>query len=178
MDDIFGSTLSGSATSTLQPAPSNPPQQPKTPFDEDDDFEGLVDAKEASDEEEFANISRNDFNPVFDSSPPPSQAKSESTAFGNESSFDFVSTSSANPTLAQAGTGQQKATDAHDWDAIFSGIDTSSTPTTAAPADKPPAQEEDDPILKRLTSMGYQRDLALEALEKYDYDVNKVCSTN
>ncbi|KAH6891199.1 hypothetical protein B0T10DRAFT_595377 [Thelonectria olida] len=182
IDDIFGSALTGSAPTTLQPAPSNPPQQPKTPFDEEDDFEGLVDAKEASDEEEFANISRNDFNPVFDSSPPPSQAKSESTAFGNESSFDFVSTTSTNPAQAPPGGNQQKANDAHDWDAIFSGIDTGAPPaTTAASADKLPAvsaqvQEDDDPILKRLTSMGYQRDDAVEALEKYDYDVNKAAN--
>lgn len=33
--------------------------------------------------------------------------------------------------------------------------------------------EHDDPILKKLTSMGYSRDKALDALEKYDYDINK-----
>ena len=34
--------------------------------------------------------------------------------------------------------------------------------------------EHDDPILKRLTSMGYPRPLAVSALEKYDYDLQKV----
>ena len=34
--------------------------------------------------------------------------------------------------------------------------------------------EHDDPILKRLTSMGYPRPIALAALEKYDYDLDKV----
>lgn len=34
--------------------------------------------------------------------------------------------------------------------------------------------EHDDPILKNLTSMGYGRDQALAALEKYDYNLQKV----
>ena len=35
--------------------------------------------------------------------------------------------------------------------------------------------EHDDPILKKLTSMGYAREDALAALERFDYDINKVC---
>ena len=34
--------------------------------------------------------------------------------------------------------------------------------------------EHDDPILKKLTAMGYNRGEALNALEKFDYDINKV----
>jgi epidermal growth factor receptor substrate 15 len=34
--------------------------------------------------------------------------------------------------------------------------------------------EHDDPILKKLTGMGYERNDALDALEKFDYDINKV----
>ena len=34
--------------------------------------------------------------------------------------------------------------------------------------------EHDDPILKSLTGMGYPREKALEALEKYDYNLDKV----
>lgn len=37
--------------------------------------------------------------------------------------------------------------------------------------------EHDDPILKRLTGMGYPRDQSLDALEKFDYNIDKV-STN
>lgn len=37
------------------------------------------------------------------------------------------------------------------------------------------SSEHDDPILKRLTGMGYSRGKALDALEMYDYDINKVC---
>lgn len=36
-----------------------------------------------------------------------------------------------------------------------------------------PGEEHDDPILKRLTGMGYNRAQALDALEKYDYDINR-----
>ena len=36
--------------------------------------------------------------------------------------------------------------------------------------------EHDDPILKRLTGMGYPREESLRALEKFDYNIDKVCS--
>ncbi|KAL9066259.1 MAG: hypothetical protein Q9157_007209 [Trypethelium eluteriae] len=38
--------------------------------------------------------------------------------------------------------------------------------------------EHDDPILKKLTGMGYARADALHALEKYDYDINAVSPGN
>ncbi|KAF5027682.1 hypothetical protein F66182_166 [Fusarium sp. NRRL 66182] len=198
VDDIFGAAATGTAPGAQQPAPSNPPQ-PKGGFEDlDSDFEGLEDAKEGSADEDFANISRSgldDFNPVFDSSPPGSQTKTESTAFGNES-FDFISASSTGPTQPAIAANQQKAPEAHDWDAIFSGLDSpSATAAQPAAADKPsggetlthPGQqalnrtlstesEHDDPILKSLTSMGYQRSEALNALEKYDYDLDKAAN--
>lgn len=139
MDDIFGAAATGAAPAIHQPAPSNPPA-PKGAFDDlDDDFEGLEDAKEGSADEDFANISRSgldDFNPVFDSSPPPSQAKSESTAFGNESSFDFVSANAGGSGQNTTGGTQQKGAESHDWDAIFSGLDSPSA--LAAPVEKTP----------------------------------------
>lgn len=59
------------------------------------------------------------------------------------------------------------------------------SPAAAAPASKglgvpdrggaiTPGTEHDDPILKRLTGMGYPRMQALDALEKFDYDINRV----
>ncbi|OMP84721.1 putative calcium-binding protein [Diplodia seriata] len=55
-------------------------------------------------------------------------------------------------------------------------------PTTGDESEKPhlaralsAGTEHDDPILKNLTGMGYQRGDALAALEKFDYDINKVC---
>ncbi|PFH58556.1 hypothetical protein XA68_13534 [Ophiocordyceps unilateralis] len=163
--------------------------------DLDDDFEGLEDAKEGSADDDFANISHNDFNPVFDSSPPASQTKSESTAFGNESSFDFVA---SNPTAANNNNNnhnnnQQKMTDNPDWDSIFSGLDSPSAvsgPGLAHPANKdkdearPPQLgraltdkgEHDDPMVKGLTGMGYSRADAVLALEKYDYNLERAAN--
>ncbi|KAH7321234.1 hypothetical protein B0I35DRAFT_450653 [Stachybotrys elegans] len=188
IDDIFGSA------SSVKPATSSALD------DLDDDFEGLEDAKEGSADDDFANISRSgldDFNPVFDSSPPASQAKTESTAFGNESSFDFISSNSAATGSAAPTISQQKTAESHDWDAIFSGLD---TPTAKAP-EAPAAQglapgsdaaadtrpnmpgralttdgEHDDPILKQLTGMGYSRTDALAALEKYDYSLERAAN--
>ncbi|KAG6001559.1 hypothetical protein E4U54_001044, partial [Claviceps lovelessii] len=204
-DEIFGAAeaalepppTSSSSSSSLasSSAAAGAAKAPgKGVFDDlDDDFEGLEDAKEGSADDDFANISRDDFNPVFDSSPPASQAKSESTAFGNESTFDFVSHSSA-----AGSSSQQKPADPHDWDAIFAGLDepANTTPPTApeggngnANTDKvglerPPAPgraltekgEHDDPILKSLTSMGYMRADAVAALEKYDYNLEKAAN--
>jgi len=90
----------------------------------------------------------------------------------------------------------------HDWDSIFSGL-SSDPPATnvgenvlSGPGPAPPARatptvparpvrpqagralsqgtEHDDPILKRLTGMGYSRDESLAALERFDYNIDKV----
>jgi epidermal growth factor receptor substrate 15 len=200
VDDIFGGPLPTTPAGSQVVAPVVPS---KAPFDDlDDDFEGLEDAKEGSADDDFASISRSgldDFNAVFDSSPPATQAKSDSTAFGVESSFDFgsVSASSATGTAsstanlgAASSVAQPKAPappDAHDWDAIFASLDSPSdsaataTNSTAKEAPKPALARaltedgvHDDPILKNLTSMGYSRSDALLALEKYDYNLERV----
>ena len=88
------------------------------------------------------------------------------------------------------------APDPHDWDAIFATLDspTDSAATATAPATNIPVAdgpskearpdapgralteggEHDDPILKNLTSMGYSRKDSLLALEKYDYNLERV----
>ena len=38
--------------------------------------------------------------------------------------------------------------------------------------------EHDDPIVKQLTGMGYSRDVSVAALEKYDYNLGKVCDVD
>jgi epidermal growth factor receptor substrate 15 len=228
VDDIFGSAVAHQPTPTATASNASRPTTATTTqkgaFDDlDDDFEGLEDAKEGSADDDFANISRSgleDYNAVFDSSPPPSQPKSDSAKsgapFGIESSFDFGSlstTSAANSTAGPASTsGQAKpaaansqTAEAHDWDALFAGLD-EQTPTAssmtlassgdgnangsvakeqteaAAAAARPNAPgralteggEHDDPILKNLTGMGYSRQDALAALEKYDYNLDRV----
>ena len=234
-DDIFGaaappgafpepspvplSTTTNTAPPAVsQPAPAPASKQPSAFDDLDDEFADLEDAKEGSEADDFQTISRSgldDFNPVFDSSPPASQStiKSESTTgpsgatgpnapFGTDSSYDFASlgsnsaatsnlgastASTAQPT-GVAGKGPNPP-ESHDWDAIFASLDDApaASPTTA---NAPPAQESaqrpeigraltqegehDDPILKNLTSMGYSRTDALSALEKYDYNLERV----
>lgn len=141
--------------------------------------------------------------------------------FGTESSFDFGSlsgTSAAGSTAgpapptsssgaAPAGNAKSGAAapEAHDWDALFAGLDDAATTPTAASSggasgnaaanataagggagagaeSRPSAPgralteegEHDDPILKNLTGMGYSRKEALNALEKYDYNLERV----
>ncbi|KAK9416807.1 hypothetical protein SUNI508_09505 [Seiridium unicorne] len=202
--------------SDFAPAPSTvtntAPVNSKNAFDDlEDDFEGLEDAKEGSGDDEFANISRSnleDFNPVFDSSPPPSQPKSESTnvsnAFGIDSSYDFgtVASNSAVPSQQATNAGPAavpnagaKAPDNHDWDSIFADLDEPSaaatneiekpnSPNQSLSSGRPSLQNtgraltqegvHDDPILKNLTGMGYSRTDALNALEKYDYNLERM----
>lgn len=208
--------------STSSQSTSKPALPSKIPFDDsDDDFDDLEDAKEGDADDDFANISVHDrsvmmdFDPTFDS---PAASKTSqhtahgSTGFGSESNGfgDFTqspvattSTQSLQPSGSAAGIN-----DAHDWDAIFAGLDSPST-ANAAPASAepvaahdeisplPPSKvngtgavaasarpelgraltntgEHDDPILKDLTGMGYPRKDALEALEKYDYNLERV----
>lgn len=105
-----------------------------------------------------------------------------------------------NTNSSQPSTSQAPAADSHDWDALFAGLESAATPTasshgldaTSAAAGgnengsvkeaRPTAPgralteegEHDDPILKNLTGMGYARKEALAALEKYDYDLERV----
>jgi epidermal growth factor receptor substrate 15 len=101
----------------------------------------------------------------------------------------------------------QVAAASHDWDAIFSGTgsDTPQASTSAAaaplgksnasgplgtsaglgsaPAAKAPlirtmtSGTDDDPTLKQLTGMGYPREASIDALERYDYNVDSVSSS-
>ncbi|KAI8957931.1 hypothetical protein F5Y11DRAFT_337850 [Daldinia sp. FL1419] len=186
----------------------------KNSFDDpDDDFADLEDAKEGSADDEFANLSRSnidDFNPVFDSSPPPSQPKSESTnasnTFGIDSSYDFGTVSStsgtgngATPTNNANNTSFSSqppaAPNNQDWEALFSGFDSpSDVPAKNNEDNKSPVQSQssgrpstagralsdegkhDDPIVKNLTGMGYSRTDAVNALEKYDYNLERAAN--
>ncbi|KAL8282374.1 hypothetical protein RB597_009878 [Gaeumannomyces tritici] len=143
-----------------------PPLPAKQAFDDlEDDFEGLEDAKEGSTaDDDFANISRSaldDFNPVFDSSPPRSHAAKSDGGSNNapaggapnfateSSSFDFVSGSSAS---LGSGSGIGAATSSggasappagpppaaggpenHDWDALFASLDEPQPASGAVP---------------------------------------------
>ncbi|GAW22019.1 hypothetical protein ANO14919_115530 [Xylariales sp. No.14919] len=206
-----GSTFAPASSATTNTAPV----ASKSAFDElDDDFEGLEDAKEGSADDEFANVSRSnldDFNPVFDSSPPPSQPRTESTnasnAFGTESSYDFgnvsttsAGTASATPvatTSTTAGSAKNVTPPNNDeWDALFTDLAPAKDSTTEKSTEEPrsPPQslsperpgftgraltdegKHDDPMVKNLTGMGYARADAVNALEKYDYNLERAAN--
>ena len=239
--DIFVDAFSRPMSSVTETAPDVQQSQPahtsgpsKNVFDEFDDFGDLSEAKEADKNSSdldfgFGRSSVDEFNPAFDS-PAPSQSQTptpmnrsvqqptESNGFANFA--PNVGTSSASPFDSRGGSIQQTPQNVqHDWDTIFSGLDSSkdvdtslntsdpwaaastsattngnstakenSSPIYAPPPGPPPGKaempslgraltpgtEHDDPILKRLTGMGYPRTDALNALEKFDYDINKV----
>lgn len=207
-DNFFGSTVSAPTSGSASghgPTPATSASQAqasKGSFEDlNDEFEGLEDAKEGSADDDFQTISRSgldDFNPVFDSSPPSSQTKGASgttAPFGQESSYDFGNTSSVSTTAAGPGESGNSSLSkpsqpagSHDWDAIFATLDapseslTVSTPPPSKQPEPSPSREksttedgkDDDPILKDLTSMGYSRADALLALEKYDYNLERV----
>jgi epidermal growth factor receptor substrate 15 len=182
-----------------------PPAPAKIPFDDDfDDFDDLEDAKEGDADDDFANISVNDrsglddFNPMFDSPPTSKGQEHASQAFGGSNGFGSFTQS---PLTTGQSTASNVATtaavnDNHDWDAIFAGLDASaptapeslkpveSTNGTSSGPERPQigralteAGVHDDPILKNLTGMGYNRTDALAALEKYDYNLERVSSS-
>ena len=81
--------------------------------------------------------------------------------------------------------GPMKATSAHDFGpaAFPEAPEAPSLPRVPEPPSMPRApespgmsraDERDDPFLKHLVQMGYARPKALEALEKFDYDIQKV----
>jgi len=126
------------------------------------------------------------------------------TGFGGNAGFGEFTQSprqATQPTAsAQPIANTTTVNDNHDWDAIFAGLDAPSTAvstsppesskplgngtsSTAAPKEKPVLGRaltetgvHDDPILKNLTGMGYARKDALAALEKYDYNLERVSS--
>ena len=133
---------------------------------------------------------------------PPSSTFSAADSFHDFGSSNFTPAPTAN--TSQAGGNQASPNQTHDWDAIFSGLGlggNSNDQSQAQPASIPSPQqnqsqeaalpaeesskpmlnrvlstgtEHDDPILKRLTGMGFARDASLEALEKFDYNIDRV----
>ena len=147
-----------------------------------------------------------EFNPTFDSPAPSkaiaSSVNQDTNAFHD---FESSISGTTQPTSTSRQTAQAAPSN-HDWDAMFAGLDGGSGQTNgnvvASPFQAPegttgsafedlgtreevgakPAlgrtltTDHDDPILKRLTGMGYPRDASLAALERFDYNLDKVCS--
>lgn len=182
-----------------------PPVPAKAPIhdDFDDEFGDLSEAKEASEkgDDDLTSSRHNDFedfNPTFDSPPASRHTAQSSSTFPTSDSFaDFESSVTGVGSSSRQQQGVQQQTPSHDWDAIFSGLDTPqnngvqgghSNEFPSPPREQSGKAAEmravkrtmtedttmDDPILKELTGMGYSRGESLQALERYDYNLDKV----
>ncbi|PWY86873.1 UBA/TS-N domain protein [Aspergillus heteromorphus CBS 117.55] len=149
--------------------------------EEEDDFETAVNSKN--------NV---DFDFSFDN---PSAQKISNNADGNAASefFNFdKNVSSSPPGSATLPSDSNAKSQTHDWEALFAPLDNagaaaSGTNGVSNPAELAPSAgnskapgwalqtgTEDDQILQRLTGMGFPRDESLDALEKFDYNLDKV----
>ena len=197
-----GQTPFGAPSVTTQPAlPAKVPFDED--FDDFDDLEDAKEGDPDDDFANISVHDRSglsDFNPMFDSPPKVQHSTTGSSGFGGDSAFGDFTSSPRTLTQPVATTTSNTVNENHDWDAIFAGLD-GPTPATAATAASPPVEPKptngtsaptapkerpqigralteagvhDDPILKNLTGMGYPRTDALSALEKYDYDLERV----
>lgn len=128
----------------------------------------------------------NDFDFSFDSPASKQQPLSgANTGQGNSSEFfsfdNNVPAATAESARSPSGGGSKQA--APEWDALFAPLDNAKSTTGEGSHEdksKPPGwalnsdNENDDPILQRLTGMGFGRDESLEALVKFDYNLDKV----
>ena len=200
-------TYAYSHTSSLpqqQPQTTSPPVPAKAPVhdDFDDEFGDLSEAKEASEkgDDDFTSSRHNDFedfNPVFDSPSASRHTAQSSSTFPTSDSFADFEPSVTGHGSSSHQQQELQQTPSHDWDAIFSGLDTpqnngvqgghdnefpsppreQSGKAVEKPAMKRTMTEDtttDDPILKDLTGMGYSRGESLQALETFDYNLDKV----
>jgi epidermal growth factor receptor substrate 15 len=158
----------------------------------------------SDDEEAESQFSKqpNEFDFSFDSpsQPPkagtasPGQPGASSTAASEFFSFD----NSVHPSAVEAQSTTQPSAGSntqHDWDTIFAPLGgvkapegesngtangTANTSESKGSERRPPGWAldadtgEDDLILQRLTGMGYPREESLAALEKFDYNIDKV----
>lgn len=185
--------------------PSMPPKNAFDDFE--NEFGDLSESQAADDkgEDDFAPSNReglDEFNPAFDS-PAPSKATTSSILQNDNAFHDFESSiTNSGPVRASTSRLVSQPSTEHDWDAIFAGLDTpaarangngtegsysalnskESDTVTSSTSTKPslgrtPTTDHDDPILKRLTGMGYPREESLAALEQFDYNLDKVRCT-
>ena len=150
-----------------------------------------AEAEDDDDEDEPAGQAQTnapDFDFSFDS---PSQKNTASSSIdaGHAGSSEFFSFNNPHAATAQttaSPNGADTKAGDHDWDTLFAPLDGAKPATGEEPSNgsdpKAPGWAlatdtgEDDLILQRLTGMGFPRDDSLEALEKFDYNLDKVSS--
>ncbi|KAJ5502510.1 Calcium-binding EF-hand [Penicillium fimorum] len=150
----------------------------------------LAPAVEADDDDDDEPLSHeakntNDFDFSFDSPSQKQQAVSGADASQSSSSqffaFDNNVHAPAAPPVGSPNEGEPKPA-SHEWDALFAPLE-NSKPDPGEDSDGAKSKQpgwalnndtgEDDLILQRLTGMGFTRDESLDALEKYDYNLDK-----
>lgn len=188
---------SAKATQLLSP-PAVPAKAPIND-DFDDAFDDLSEAKEADDkgDDELSSARKDafdEFNPTFDSPTPSKSAGYPSSTFTAHGDFrDFESSiglSSQAPNKRQQNE-QKPFALTRDWEAMFADLQLENPQNNGVQAETKFAQTptpastlpqgqvgtgHDDPIVERLTGMGYPRESSVQALEKFDYNIDKVCS--
>ncbi|KAJ5963883.1 Calcium-binding EF-hand [Penicillium vulpinum] len=141
--------------------------------DDDDDEPQSYEAKNTT-----------DFDFSFDSPSQKQQAVSGADASQSNSqffAFDNNVHAAAAPPVGSPKEGEPKPA-SNEWDALFAPLD-NSKPHTGEDSNGATSKQpgwaldndtgEDDLILKRLTGMGFTRDDSLDALEKFDYNLDK-----
>lgn len=150
-----------------------------------------AEAEEDDDDDEPAGQAQTnapDFDFSFDS-PTQKNTASSSIDAGHAGSSEFFSFDNSHAATAQttaSPNGADKKVGDHDWDTLFAPLDGAKPATGEEPSNgsdpKAPGWAlatdtgEDDLILQRLTGMGFPRDDSLAALEKFDYNLDKVSS--
>lgn len=193
----FAFDQSSAKATQLLPPPAVPAKA-AIKDDFDDAFDDLSEAKEADDKgDDELNSARKDafdeFNPTFDSPNPTKSAGYPSSTFTAHGDFrDFESSigvSGQAPNIRQQNE-QKPISSTRGWDAMIADIGTpqnngvpaepkftqTSTPVSSLPQGQG-STDHDDPIVERLTVMGYPRESSVQALEKFDYNIDKVFST-
>ena len=165
----------------------------------DDAFDDLSEAKEADEkgDDELSSARKkafDEFNPIFDSPTPSKSAgypSSTFTAYGDFRDFESsIGVSSQAPNNRQQNE-QKPFASPREWEAMFADLPLETpqnngvqaedkfkqtpTPTSTLPQGQV-GTGHDDPIVERLTGMGYPRESSVRALEKFDYNIDKVCS--
>ncbi|KXG54183.1 Calcium-binding EF-hand [Penicillium griseofulvum] len=149
----------------------------------------LAPAAEADDDDDDEPLSQEaknttDFDFSFDSPSQKQQAVSGADASQSSSSqffaFDNNVHASAAPPVGSPNEGETKPA-SHEWDALFAPLN-NSKPDAGEDSNGAKSKEPgwalnndtgDDLILQRLTGMGFTRDESLDALEKFDYNLDK-----
>ncbi|KAJ5143739.1 uncharacterized protein N7515_002526 [Penicillium bovifimosum] len=150
------------------------------------DLAPAVEAEDDDDDEpELQAKNTTDFDFSFDSPTQKQQVGSGADA-GQSSSAQFFSFddnvhAATTQSVGSPTDGGSKPA-ASEWDALFAPLD-NAKPSTGEDASEAQSKEpgwalrndtgEDDLILQRLTGMGFTRDESLDALEKFDYNLDK-----